>query len=111
MAEYHAICRLSSGAEPVLLHNDLHFGNLALGPDGCNVCGVWDFSCVAWGPVWLDFRYLFRVPGDFASLVAQSYETRSGRKIDLEAARLALLLENLEDDIIQRYERRSTSES
>lgn len=83
----------------VVLHNDFHFDNLTLdGPCG-RVVGLWDFSCVQVGRPSFEVRYLANETGDLLPRLSRHYQRRTGRVIDLRAARAAMRLEDLTDAV------------
>ncbi|WP_020576175.1 phosphotransferase family protein [Actinopolymorpha alba] len=96
--EARALSAGYDGAEdPVLLHNDFHFGNLVLdGPVG-ELAGIWDFSCVQLGDPSSDLRYLATVSADLLRRVAGEYERLTGRRVDARAAIVAARLEIASD--------------
>jgi aminoglycoside phosphotransferase (APT) family kinase protein len=70
------------GADPVLLHQDLHGQNLICDPASGALRGVLDFT-LAWigDPHW-EFPEIFRCGEDILEAVLESYEAGSGRAID-----------------------------
>lgn len=70
------------GADPVLLHQDLHGQNLICDEASGALVGVLDFT-LAWigDPHW-EFPEIYRCGEDIMDMVRESYETGSGRAID-----------------------------
>jgi aminoglycoside phosphotransferase (APT) family kinase protein len=92
-----------SGAVPgpqVLLHNDFHLLNMVFRAPVGGLAGVWDFSCVAVGAPTFDLRYFDRAPHDLLVRLADAYEARTGRVIDLPAAILARRVEDVHDALV-----------
>lgn len=102
-------CALVGPCErPVLLHGDFHFGNMVFGGPAGVVTGLWDFTCVEHGDPAADFRYLTGDSTVLAAEVAYAYTALTGRFVDVDAARLMLVLEDASDAIA---EKRSVSDA
>ncbi len=100
LAEAHAAWHERPVPGPdLVLHNDFHFDNLTLdGPCGV-VTGLWDFSCVQVGRPSFEVRYLVNETSDLLPRLCRHYRRRTGRDIDLRAARAAIGLEDLTDAV------------
>ncbi|MET9021577.1 phosphotransferase [Actinopolymorpha sp. NPDC004070] len=83
----------------VLLHNDFHAGNFVLDAPVGVLTGVWDFSCVAHGRATADLRYFADGSPDLLHRLAEAYQRRTGRPVDVRAAVVALRAENVCDQV------------
>lgn len=91
-------CAQASPTQPsVLLHGDFHPGNMVFGSPVGPLTGLWDFTCIEHGDPADDFRYLVGDSIDLATAIADHYTALTGRSVDLHAARLIRLLEELTD--------------
>lgn len=102
------------GGPTVLLHNDFHTDNMVFSVPVGVVTGVWDFSCVRLGVPTFDLRYFDDGPADLLPRIAWHYEERTGRAIDVRAARVAARIEAVGDaletgddlvEVVRRWKR------
>jgi aminoglycoside phosphotransferase (APT) family kinase protein len=118
LAAWHRTTLASRTAHPVLQHGDFHVGNMVFaGPTG-PIAGIWDFSCVQVGDPAADLRYMAGQAPTLGDEIGAAYSTLTGRPLDLEAARLMLVLEDITDamaeqrscaDVLEQWRRTARS--
>lgn len=102
LAAWHRTALSSRTAHPVLQHGDFHVGNMVFaGPTG-PIAGIWDFSCVQLGDPAADLRYLAGQAPTLGGEIGAAYSALTGRPLDLEAARLMLVLEDIADAVAEQ---------
>lgn len=97
VAKHH----LSQNHEEVLLHNDLHAGNIILDCDNKRLHGVIDFDDIKIGHFQLDFASLiYSLPADISQSIVQIYADRTGREVGFDYA-LAIAVDYVSSNLIK----------
>ncbi|PID32059.1 hypothetical protein CR970_02615 [Candidatus Saccharibacteria bacterium] len=91
---YHdAWKRQNEGAEPVVVHDDLHMGNMLL--QGRRLTAVLDFGDTAIGMPEQELRHLYRINERVLSVAVETYGQLSGKPVDIEAAKTWAVIQEL----------------
>ncbi|NCU37686.1 aminoglycoside phosphotransferase family protein [Candidatus Saccharibacteria bacterium] len=81
-------------AKTVVVHDDLHTGNLLFDKD-YNLSGVLDFGAVCVGSPEQDLRQMYRLGEDVLEAVARRYEQLSGQPFDRQTAKVWTVTQEL----------------
>lgn len=84
--EYH--CAVHEEKNLIVVHNDLHPGNILIDPATKRLLGIIDFSCAAIGNLYHEFRYLHLIDMELVALATQEYSKISGLTMSVHDAYL-----------------------